>query len=209
MAIKRVYKNRRRKKSSTLIANPRHRKRNGTRKGGRRKTARKAYKRRRRNPTAMTLAGFPILDVAIGAAAAIALKTLVSNLKFVQDQTVKMGALGNAIVPGLVFGGGWALHQYAKGQLKKIGKYVALTGLIMLIDDVAGAAIKGAVGKVPGLTTSPAVGGAYGYVENPYKLTSAVSGLGGSYLSLDHTGVSGAYVDTPSGTGAFGASRFG
>jgi len=213
MAIRRAVRNRRR--SSTLIANPRRRNRRrknkrrnyslrravrnrrSTRKGGVRKTARRAYARRRNPKFDLTL-GLPIIEVGIGAAAAIALKQVLGNLKFVTDMEKEdpTAMLPKALGPGLTFAAGFAGYTYGKGMIKKVSKYVALTALIMLIDDLAGAAIKKAV------TPKPKTGGAYGYVDG-----LGYGDLGGTYLDIDGMGgIGGAYVSVPS-TG-FSANNF-
>jgi len=161
-----------------------------------RKTARRAYARRRNPKFDLTL-GLPIVEVGIGAAAAIALKQVLGNLKFVTEMEKKdpTAMLPKALGPGLTFLAGFAGYTYGKGMIKNVSKYVALTGMIMLIDDLAGAAIRKAV--------TPKTSGAYGYVDG----LSGSDGLSGTYLDIDGMGgVGGAYVSVPA-TG-FSANNF-
>ena len=152
---------------------------------------------KKRNPKMDLTLGLPIVEVGIGAAAAIALKQVIGNLKFVTKAQAEdpKALLPQAYAPAATFLAGFAGFTYGKGMIKKVSKWVAVTGLIMLVDDLAGTAIKKAV-------TKKDAAGAYGYVDG-------LSGdLGGTYLTVDGTqGVSGAYVDVPSHLG-FGAHNF-
>lgn len=210
MAIRRVKSKKRAKtrarkrRNPSLAANPRRRRRrNSTKKGAPRKTARRAYKRRnpakkrrayKRRNGGMSVAGLPVLEIAIGAGAAIALKQIVGNLKFVTDQQAKdpTSFVAHAIAPALTFAVGWALHKYVKNQsVKNVGKYIALAALVVGVDDVAGAKIKDAVKDIG----KPKDGVTAGYFGGAWEPTVTAGALSGAWTG---PGLEGGAVEHPS-----------
>ena len=178
-----------------MKSNPK-RKRRSTRKGGIRKTARKAYKR---NPKmkGLVVAGVDMAPVAIGAAAAIALKSVFSVgffktgvLDKVANPTLKaaLPSVGGILV-------GVLLHKMGKGYAKKIGGFTAAASLVLLIDDVAGKQIEGVFSKAGG--SFHQYGGAW------EQMNGAGDGMSGAFFESPK-GLSGAYVMPKAGTAMFG-----
>ena len=141
----------------------------------------------------LVVAGVDMAPVAIGAAAAIALKSVFSVGMFktgvldkVQNPTLKAAipSIGGILV-------GVLLHRMGKGYAKKIGGFTAAASLVLLIDDIAGAQISGVFSKTSG--SFHQYGGAY----------EQYGGMSGAYFESPK-GLSGAYVMPKAGTAMFG-----
>ena len=167
-----------------------------------------------RNPAATVIAGVDMLPVAVGAVGAVAVNQLFTRVDFLKKNVVdKLPAgLGAATPSILAIGGGIALHYLGKRMENKFGDmlvqysgFIAAAGLVLGLSK-ATEDLLNKYAPMSGMyhTYSGAhdMGGAYGTVSGAH--------MNGAYLMTDDSGMSGAYIQTPSMKGvAGGAGAFG
>ena len=180
-------------------------------------SAGKGKKRRfmvRRNP-AFVLAGVPVLEMAIGSAATIAIGAVSNKLIAKFAPTVSATPVVGDIVGELATAAvAWALHDYVlKNPMhKSIAQYAFVGAVFQILSKKATPAITSAIEMIPGLeaTSAPAAASTKGYSNamsgvyfDPYSATPAVGG----YVSADTGHMAGIYTDVNamSGLGLFNA----
>lgn len=165
------------------------------------------YSIRKKNPGSFVIAGVPVIEMAIGSAAAIALGHLGSALisKYAPDSIKSVGFLTDAQtgIGGELITAGVAAALYAKvlknPMHKEIAKYAFIGAVFQAISKQASAPIASAVAKLPGLGGH--VQHTAGVYFDPYSSQPAVGGylttsghemggheMGGVYTTVDQMG---------------------
>lgn len=162
-----------------------------------------------KNPGFM-LAGVPVIDMAIGSAAAIAIgataKGLIDNVKALE--VVKTSPVGDIAGELVTAGVAFVLHdKVLKNPMhKSIAQYAFIGAVFQILSKKLSAPIEGLVKKIPGV--APAAGATAGYSSamsgvyfDPYTAAPAVGG----YVSAETGALSGMYTDVNAMGGLFSA----
>ena len=160
----------------------------------------------RRNP-ALMLAGVPVIEMAIGSAATIAIsataKGLIDNVKALE--AVKTSPIGDIAGELVTAGVAWALHDkvLTNPMHKSIAQYAFVGAVFQILSKKLSDPIKGLVEKIPGVKGmggySSAMSGVY---FDPYTAAPAVGG----YISADAgQHMAGIYTDVNAMSGLFDA----
>jgi hypothetical protein len=217
-AKKRPAATRRKKKSSAkkrrntthARKRPTTRRRSASSASKRRKNSKRRSASKRRNSAAkgMEFAGLPILHVAGGAVAAIALTQVLSRVSYIQTVANKAGKAAPLVLPAVSFGVGFALTKYVKNaNVKAIGKWMCVASLIVATDALLSAPLKKLTDKVPMGKKTPALTKktAASVKKDPtakgmFGAYGETGGLSGVYALVDETGgMSGQYAEMPAG----------
>lgn len=195
-----------RKSHGTLVANPRRKKRNGSKRRVKRSArslfANPGHKRKkRRNPS--SLSGFfkknarrkshkrrnpsfvrelDLVTVGIGAVAAIGLSSVGQGIadKYMPTLFADNKPIRDALPSLLVAGAAFAAHKYVKNaKVQQIAKYTLVMALYKAVDDAVGGKIKESVKNI-----LPGTSGAYVPALRGYTSGAYMDATGGAYSSV-------------------------
>lgn len=188
-----------------------------TKKGGLRMTSRKAYVKRKRNPRrrnpgmgGFSIAGVPVVNVALGGLGALVIANTLKNIPSVEKQlaSYENKSLAAAIPSAITLGVSAMIHKYAKGQFKVIAKWMVAASAYKLVDDATDTYFKNEFPKMFGdegkvnADANKAAEKAKETVKKDVKDGAANGMFGGAYMPLaGPTGgqLGGAYLDLSTG----------
>lgn len=158
----------------------------------------------------LVVAGVPVIDMAIGSAAAIAIgataKGLIDNVKALE--AIKTSPVGDIAGELVTAAAAFVLHdKVLKNPMhKSIAQYAFIGAVFQILSKKLTSPIEGLVKKIPGV--APAAGATAGYSSamsgvyfDPYTAAPAVGG----YVSAETGALSGMYTDVNAMGGLFSA----